>query len=83
MNLKKLNHFAKYIRYPITCVFIYSANVPLHKNGAKSKDSHSSKPVCELTDIIVTLSVCFHRLKEGIELVGGEDLGRVGREETD
>lgn len=70
MNLKKLNHFAKYIRYPITCVFIYSANVPLHKNGAKSKGSHSSKPVLELTDIIVTLSVCFHRLKEGVE-VGG------------
>lgn len=36
----------------------------------KSKGSHSSKPVLELTDIIVTLSVCFHRLKEGVE-VGG------------
>lgn len=42
-----------------------------------------NKPVLELIDLLVILSICFYRLKEGVELVGGEDLGRVGREETD
>lgn len=57
--------------------------MPLHINGAKSEGSHTNKPVLELKDLMVTLSVCFYRLKEGVELVGGEDPRRVGREETD
>ena len=57
--------------------------MPLHINGAKSEGSHMNKPVLELIDLLAILSVCFYRLKKGVELVGGEDIGRVGREETD